>query len=173
MKIEEKKQIIKKLCEKIEKAKVIIATDYKGLNVESINKLRRNLKNEDIEYIVVKNKLFIKSAEETEAAAINKYFKGPTAVAFSYKDPVAPARILVDFIKENDKLSLKGGLLDDKIIDVTAIKALSDLPSREVLLGKLLATVNSVPTTFVTILSEIPKKFLNLLNAIQSQKETA
>jgi len=173
MKIEEKKQIIKKLCEKIEKAKVIIATDYKGLNVESINKLRRNLKNEDIEYIVVKNKLFIKSAEETEAAAINKYFKGPTAVAFSYKDPVAPARILVDFIKENDKLSLKGGLLDDKIIDVTAIKALSDLPSREVLLGKLLATVNSVPTTFVTILSEIPKKFLNILNAIQSQKETA
>ena len=171
MRLEDKQKITEDLHDRFTKSAVVVVTDYKGLDVSSINELRRKLREEDIEFQVVKNTLLIRAAKDTGVALIQDYFKGPSAVALSYSDPVAPAKILTQFAKDNQKLEIKGGVLNDKVLDADAIKALAKLPSREVLLGQLLATLNEVPTSFVRTLAEIPRSLLNVLTAIRDQKE--
>jgi large subunit ribosomal protein L10 len=88
----------------------------------------------------------------------------------SYDDPVAPAKVLTDFVKENKQFEIKVGVLNGKIVDVDGIKALSSLPSKEVLLAQVLAAMNAVPTALVTALSDVPRRFVNVLQAIKDQK---
>ena len=173
MKLEDKKRIAQDLKERFDKSKVIIVTDYKGLNVTSINALRRKLREADVEYKVVKNSLLIRAAADTDVAQLNEYFKGPSAIAISYDDPVAPAKVLTEFAKESKALEIKAGVMGDQMLDMSAIKALSDLPSREVLLGQVLSAMNGVPTAFVRALNDNIARFLNVLNAIKDQKEAA
>ena len=173
MKLEEKKQITENLHEKFSRSKVVIATDYKGLNVAAISDLRKKLREFEIEYRVVKNTLLERASEDTGASLIKDKFKGPTAVALSYNDPVAPAKILTKFAEANKNLIIKAGVLDGKVLDFNAIKALSTMPSREVLLVQLLSAMNGVSASFARVLSEIPKQFLYVLQAIKSQKEAA
>ena len=173
MRLEKKQKITEDLHERFSKSVVVVVTDYKGLDVSSMNDLRRKLREEDIEFQVAKNTLLMRAAKDTEAALIEDYFKGPSAVALSYTDPVAPAKILAQFAKDNQKLEIKGGVLKNKVLDVDAIKALAKLPSREVLLGQLLSVLNEVPTSFVRTIAEIPRSLLNVLTAIRDQKETA
>ncbi len=171
LKKEDKKQIAKNLKERFEKSKVVIATDYKGLNVMAMNDLRRKLREADIEYQVVKNTLLIRASEDTDVAQLKDYFVGPSAIAISYDDPVAPAKVLTDFAKENKKLEIKAGVMGDKLMDVAAIKSLASLPSREVLLGQVLSAMNGVPTAFVRALNGVLGNFMNVLTAIKDQKE--
>lgn len=173
MKLAEKKKIAENFHEKFSKAKVIIITDYKGLNVEAISDLRKKLREFQVEYRVVKNTLLERASENTGASLIKEKFKGPTAVALSYNDPVAPAKILIKFAETNKNLIIKAGLLDGRALDFNAIKALSTMPSREVLLSQLLSAMNGVPGSFVRTLGEIPKQFLYTLQAIKKQKEAA
>jgi len=173
LKLEDKKRIAQDLKERFDKSKVIIVTDYKGLNVTSINALRRKLREADVEYKVVKNSLLIRAAADTDVAQLNEYFKGPSAIAISYDDPVAPAKVLTEFAKESKALEIKAGVMGDQMLDMSAIKALSDLPSREVLLGQVLSAMNGVPTAFVRALNDNIARFLNVLNAIKDQKEAA
>ena len=173
MKIESKKQFVAGLKERFEKSKVVILTDYKGLDVAAINDLRRKLRAESVEYQVVKNTLLVRAAEDTDVALIEDFFKGPSAIALSYDDPIAPAKVLTQFAKDNEKLEVKVGLLNGKVLDADAIKELAGLPSREVLLGQLLSAFNEVPTSFVRTIAEIPRSLLNVLTAIKDQKEAA
>ncbi len=173
MRLEEKQKITEDLHERFSKSAIVVVTDYKGLDVSSMNDLRRKLREEDIELQVVKNTLLTRAARDTEVALIQDHFKGPSAVALSYKDPVAPAKILTQFAKDNPKLEIKGGVLKDKVLDIDAIKALAKLPSREVLLGQFLAALNAVPSSFVRTIAEIPRSLLNVLTAIRDQKEAA
>ena len=173
MKIEAKQQIAEDLHDKFAKSAIIVLTDYKGLDVAAINDLRRKLRESDIEYQVVKNTLLVRAAEDTEVALIKDHFKGPSAVAISYDDPVAPAKVLTQFAKDNGKLEIKVGVLNGKVLDAQAIKALALLPSREVMLAQLLATLNAVPTSFVRVLAEVPRSLLNVLTALKDQKEAA
>ena len=173
MKLNQKKQITEDLAERLSRSKIVIVTDYKGLDVTTINDLRRKLRAAGIEYQVVKNTLLIRASENTGVAAIQDQFKGPSAIALSYDDPVAPAKVLMDFAKANKKLEIKAGVMDGKALDYDQIKALSALPSREVLLAQLLSALNGVPTGFVRTLSAIPTQFLNVLQAIKDQKEAA
>ena len=171
MRLEKKQKITEDLHERFSKSAIVVVTDYKGLDVSAMNDLRRKLREEDIEFQVAKNTLLVRAAKDTEVALIEDYFKGPSAVALSYTDPVAPAKILAQFAKDNQKLEIKGGVLKNKVLDVDAIKALAKLPSREVLLGQLLSVLNEVPTSFVRIIAEIPRSMLNVLTAIKDQKE--
>ena len=173
MRLEEKQKIAEDLHERFSKSAIVVVTDYKGLDVSSMNDLRRKLREEDIEFQVAKNTHLMRAAKDTEVALIQDHFKGPSAVALSYKDPVAPAKILTQFAKDNQKLEIKGGVLKDKVLDVDAIKALAKLPSREVLLGQLLSVLNEVPSSFVRTIAEIPRSLLNVLTAIRDQKEAA
>ncbi len=171
MNLTEKKQIAQDLHEKLEKSVVVIVTDYKGLDVKATTDLRRKLRDAEVEYRVVKNSLLVRASKETEAALLENHFTGPSAVAMSYDDPVAPAKVLIDFAKENDKLQIKGGVLNGKALGVDELKALADLPSREELLGMLVYTMNAVPTKLVRTLNAIPGQFVNLLNALKEEKE--
>ncbi|MCP4624071.1 MAG: 50S ribosomal protein L10 [bacterium] len=173
MRLEAKQQITEDLHERLAKSAIIVLTDYKGLDVASINDLRRKLRESNVEYQVVKNSLLARASEDTEVAVIKDHFKGPSAVAISYDDPVAPAKVLTQFAKDNKKLEIKVGVLNGKVLDVQAIKALASLPSREVLLAQFLATLNAVPGSFVRTLAEIPRSFVNVLTAIKDQKEAA
>jgi large subunit ribosomal protein L10 len=173
LKLDEKKTIVEELHEKFAKSKVVIVTDYKGLNVLKINDLRGKLDEADIEYKVVKNTLLIRAAEGTDVALITDSFTGPSAVALSYDDPVAPAKVLADFANENKDLEIKIGVLDGNVLDINAIKALSALPTREVLLAQLLSTILGVPTAFVRALNDVPKRLLNVLVAVKDQKAEA
>jgi len=173
LKKENKKLIAENLKERFSKSKVVIVTDYKGLDVMAINALRRKLREAEIEYQVAKNTLLIRAAEDTDVAVIKDYFVGPSAIAISYDDPVAPAKVLTDFAKENQKLEIKAGVMGDTLLDLDAIKSLAALPSREVLLGQVLSAMNGVPTAFVRVLNGVTGNFLNVLNAIKDQKETA
>ena len=171
MRIEAKQKITEDLHDRLARSAIIVVTDYKGLDVASMNDLRRKLREADIEYQVVKNTLLVRAAENTEVALIKDHFKGPSAVAISYDDPVAPAKVLTQFAKENDKLEIKIGVLNGKVLDAEAIKALAILPSREVLLAQFLSALNAVPTSFVRVLAEIPRSLVNVLTAIKDQKE--
>jgi len=171
--IDEKKKIVEDLYEIFSKSKVLIVTDYKGLNVTIINELRRKLREADVEYRVVKNSLLVRASEDTDVSLIAESFKGPSAIAISYDDPVAPAKVLMQFAKDNAKLEIKAAVMDGKALDLSAIKALSELPSQEVLLGRLLSVLNGIPSSLVIALSDMPKKLLNVLNAVKEQKEAA
>jgi len=173
MRLEEKQKITQDLHERFSKSAIVVVTDYKGLDVSSMNDLRRKLREEDIEFQVAKNTLLMRAAKDTEVALIQGYFKGPSAVALSYTDPVAPAKILTQFAKDHQKLEIKGGVLNHKVLDAGAIMALAKLPSREVLLGQLLSVLIEVPASFVRTIAEIPRSLLNVLTAIRDQKETA
>ncbi len=173
MKLEEKKRITQDLNERFSKAAVVIVTDYKGLDVDAINDLRRKLRKEEIEYQVVKNSILVRASEETDVALIKETFKGPSAVALSYSDPIAPAKVLTAFAKDHDVFEIKVGVMDGKILDANKIEALSALPSREVLLGTFVSVLNNVPTGFVRTIAEIPRRLLNVLQAVKDQKEAA
>ena len=173
MRLEEKQRIAEDLRERFSKSAIIVLTDYKGLDVAAMNDLRRKLRAEGIEFQVVKNTLLVRAVEDTDAALMKDYFKGPSAVALSYDDPVAPAKVLTQFAKDNEKLEIRAGLLNGQVLDAGAVNALAKLPSREVLLGQLLSVMNEVPTSFVRTIAEIPRCLLNVLTAIRDQKEAA
>ena len=172
MKLEKKKEIVKNLHEKFARSKVVIVTDCKGLDVAAMNDLRRKLREFEVEYKVAKNSLLIRASEETDVELIKECFKGPSAVALSYNDPIAPAKVLIKFSNEHEKLKIKTGVMNGKVIDLNAIKAMSALPPREVLLGQFLSVANGVPAGFVRVLNAVPVKFLNLLQAVKEQKES-
>ncbi|PID40062.1 MAG: 50S ribosomal protein L10 [Proteobacteria bacterium] len=171
MDINEKKRIAEDLQGRLEKSTIVVLTDYKGLDVEAMNSLRRKLREANTEYQVVKNSLLTRASEGNDVGQIKDLFKGPSAVALSSDDPVAPAKVLVDFAKENKKLEIKAGVLNGSVIDNDGIVALSALPSREVLLAQVLSAMNAVPTSLVTALSDVPRRFVKVLQAIKDEKE--
>ncbi|MGD9367302.1 MAG: 50S ribosomal protein L10 [Desulfobacteraceae bacterium] len=173
MGIESKKQFVEGLKERLERSMVVILTDYKGLNVEAMTELRAKLREAQVEYQVIKNTMLRLASEGTAVEAIKESFVGPSAIALSYDDPVAPAKVLTEFAKANDKLEIKIGVMDGRVLDLSAIKALSDLPSREQLLATVLSAMNAVPTSLVTALSDVPRRMVNVLQAIKDQKEAA
>ena len=173
MNLSDKKKVVEHLNERLSRSCIVIVTDYKGLDVSTINDLRRKLREGDIEYQVVKNTLLTRAAADTDVDLIKDHFKGPSAIALSYEDPIAPAKILTDFAKDHDALEIKVGVMNGQVLEVSQIKALSALPSREELLAKFLATLNAVPASFVRTLNEIPGKFVRVLSAIKGQKEAA
>ncbi len=173
MKLDAKHKIVASLHEKFTDAKVVIVTDYKGLNVAQMNDLRRKLREADVEYQVVKNTMLIRASKDTDVAQLVDMFKGPSAIAWAYEDPVAPAKVLMQFAKDNDKLEIKAGVMNGKLLDLAAIGALSKLPSREELLAQVLAAMNAVPQGLVSALADAPRRLVNVLNAVKDQKEAA
>lgn len=173
MKIEDKKKVVEELKEKFATTKVVIVTDYKGLNVAQMTALRRKLSEADVEYKVVKNTLLTRASKDTDVELLTDVFEGPSGIAFSFDDPVAPAKILTEFAKENKTLEIKAGVMDGKRMDINAITALSKLPSREDLLAQVLSAMNAVPSGLVRALADVPRRMMNVLNAIKDQKEAA
>lgn len=165
-----KEQVVNELAQKLVTAKATFLADYRGLTVEQVNTLRGQLRNAGADYQVVKNTLLRLAARETGSACLDPLLEGPTALTIAGTDPVAPAKVLSDFAKANAKFEIKGGALDGKRLSVADITALAELPSREVLLAKLLGTLNAPTTNFVGVLAAVPRSLVQVLAAIQDKK---
>ena len=171
----EKQSIVSELKGKISASKGAVLTSYRGLTVAQDTQLRRKVREGGVEYRVVKNTMTRIAAQELGIEGLDVYLEGPTALAISESDPVAPARIISDFIKENKlkTLEVKAGLLEGKVIDAEGVKALAELPSREVLLSRALAGMQSPIVGFVNVLQGSIRKFVYALEAVRKQKESA
>jgi large subunit ribosomal protein L10 len=169
----EKKELVEKLHSRLEKANGTFLVDYKGLNVEAISKLRKNLKDVNAEFEVVKNRLLKLASEGTETLLCEEHMHGPTAIAVSYDDVVGPAKVLMEFAKDFENLNVKTAQISGKIIDSAGVKRLSDLPGRDELLAQTLSVMQAVPASFVRVVSGVISQFMNVLRAIEQQKEVS
>lgn len=165
-----KEDLVAELAERLKDTRAAFLADYRGLNVAKATELRRKLRAAGVDYRVVKNTLLRLAAQGTQAACLDAHLKGPTAVAMVTGDPVAPAKALVEFAKANQAFELKYGMLDGKLLRPEDIKALADLPSREVLLARLLGSLNAPTTNFVGVLAAVPRSLVQVLSAIKDQK---
>ncbi len=165
-----KKEVIAELAGKLAETKAAFLADYRGLNVVQVEKLRNELRAVGVEYRVAKNTLLKLAAKGTSVECLNAHLAGPTAIAIAGADPVAPAKILAEFAKAHAKFELKAGALDGKLLSVDDIKALAELPSREVLLAKMLGSLNAPASNFVGVLAAIPRSLVQVLAAIQDKK---
>jgi len=166
----EKAKFVEDMKGRLEKAKASFLVDFKGLNVEAMNRLRKDLRKAGAEFQVVKNRLLKLAAQSTDTAQLEDFMKGPSAIALSYDDPVAPAKALVEFSKEFEQLEIKAGQISGKVMDLDAIKKLAELPSRDVLLAKALSAMQAVPAGFVRVLNGIIVQLLYALKAIEQKK---
>lgn len=171
--LEQKKEVVKKLSEKIKKATTIIFAEFIGLTVEQDTELRCALRKANIDYSVVKNTLTNLAAKENNLAELEPYFNGSTAMAISTDDLVAPAKVLVEYAKKYDKLKIKVGVVEGKIIKLDEIKFLAELPSREVIISQVLAGLNSPIVGLVNVLNGNIRGLAIVLDSIAKKKQTA
>jgi len=173
LKLSQKKDLVARLATQLSEAQITILIDYKGLDVQTITRLRYELRQAGASMEVVKNTLLNLASQNTDAALMTDFYQGPTAVVTSATDPVAPSKILVDFAKDNEKLEIKAAAFGGKRLEPEEIKALAKMPSKEELLGKLVYTLNAVPTSFVNVLAGVPRGLVNVLNGLKDQKDAA
>ncbi len=171
--LNQKKEVVESISGKMKAAKAMVFADYRGLTVEQDTELRSALRKAGVEYKVVKNTLARFAAKENGLDGLDTYFNGPTAMASSDSDPVAPAKILNDYAKKYEKLELKAGVVEGRIIDVDGIKSLAELPPREVLIARVLGGFNAPISGFVNVLNGNIRGLVVALNAIAEQKANA
>ena len=164
--LEEKKQLVEELKAKIGAAKSIVIVDYKGLSVFEDTELRKTLREANVEYRVLKNRLMQKAFNELGYSDFDEALNGPTAVAFANGDPVAPAKILLDSADKTKKLTVKCGMIDGSYITTDGVKELATLPPKEVLLAKLLGTLQAPISGLARVLNETVAGLARVLNAI-------
>ena len=171
MKRNEKEQLVTELTAKINGATAFYYTDFTGLNVKKMTELRRRFRKAGVEYVVIKNSLALRAVNESGLAGSR--LRGPTGVVIG-KDPVVAAKVLNDFAKENEQRpSVKGGMLDGKAIDIAQVKQLASLPSREQMLADLGAGLQSPIGAFLGALSGVLSTFAGAMEALRQQKEGA
>ena len=164
--LEEKKKLVEELKEKIGAAKSIVIVDYKGLSVFEDTELRKTLREANVEYRVLKNRLMQKAFNELGYSDFDEALNGPTAVAFANGDPVAPAKILLESADKSKKLTVKCGMVDGTYITMDGVKELATLPPKEVLLAKLLGTLEAPISGLARVLNETVAGLARVLNQI-------
>lgn len=168
---ENKQEQVTQMHEKLARAKAVFLADFRGMNVGKATNLRNELRSASVEYKVFKNTLLDLAAKGTDVECISPFLAGPTAIAITYDDPVGAAKVLSKFAKDpQGKFVLKAGVLSGKLLDVKQIQALADLPSREVLLAKLLGTLQAPASNFVGVLAALPSSLVRALDAIRVKK---
>ena len=157
-KVELKQPIVNAIAEDIKDAESVVLVDYRGLTVAQDTELRKQLREAGVYYKVCKNTMMKRAFEGTECEGLNEYLEGPSALVVSKDDATAPARILCNFAKTADKLELKAGIVEGKVYDVDGLTELSKIPSREVLLSRLLGSMQSPITNFARVIKQIAEK---------------
>ncbi|MEI7568963.1 MAG: 50S ribosomal protein L10 [Alcaligenaceae bacterium] len=168
----EKAVVIEDVTTQVAAAQSIVVAEYRGLDVASVTVLRKNARASGVYLRVLKNSLARKAIVGTPFEALSAKLVGPLIYAIS-TDPVAAAKVLSAFAKDNEKLAIKAGALPNSILDVNGVKALATMPSRDELLSKLLGTMQAPIAQFVRTLNEVPTKFVRGLAAVRDQKQAA
>ncbi|MCM3293711.1 50S ribosomal protein L10 [Paenibacillus sp. MER 180] len=156
--IEAKQQAVQDIAEKFRSSATTVVADYRGLTVSQVTELRKQLREAGIEFQVLKNTLVRRATAAAELSELDEVLSGPTAIAFSREDAVAPAKILNDFAKKNEALEIKGGVVEGRVVDVDQIKALAALPSREGLLSMLLSVLQAPMRNFALAVKAVAEK---------------
>ncbi len=169
--IKEKEKVVQEILEKASRSQIGILTDFKGLKVADMTRLRRQVQEAAGELKVVKNTLLRRAAAaDSPLGPLGQQFTGPNAITLGYGDPVALTKVLIKFAQERPLLQIKAGVLGGQILSVQQLDALSKLPAREVLLAQLLGVMAGVPTALVTALSGVIRNLLNVLVALKDKK---
>ncbi|WP_124726387.1 50S ribosomal protein L10 [Staphylospora marina] len=156
--LEAKKAVVAEIAEKLQKSKSTIVADYRGLTVKEMNELRKQLREVGVEFHVLKNTLTKRAAEQVGQDDLSQFLTGPSALAFSYEDVVAPAKVLHKFAKDSKKMEIKGGMVEGRMVTQDEIKALADLPSREGLLSMLLSVLQAPIRNFALAVKAVADK---------------
>ncbi|MBF0156488.1 MAG: 50S ribosomal protein L10 [Magnetococcales bacterium] len=172
MKRETKQQVVDEVRASLGESQVAIATHYRGLTVTEMTELRRRMRVAGAGYRVVKNTLAKRALEGTAFAPLGPLLTGPTGLAVS-RDPVAPAKVLADFVKDHPNLVIRGGVMGGRLLSEGDVSALAALPSREVLLSRLLGTLNAPIQNLVGVLAALPGGLVRVLGQIRDSKEKA
>ncbi len=168
--LNKKKNEVAELSDKIKKAQAFVLADYRGINVEDVTNLRNELRKAEVEYKVIKNTLTRFAAKENGLDGLLPHLEGPTAIAISYTDPVAPAKILNEYAKKHENFKLKVGYVEGNVIDENGVKALANIPPREVLISKVLGGFNAPIAGFVNVLNANIRGLVVALNAIAEKQ---
>ncbi|MDP4095962.1 50S ribosomal protein L10 [Paenibacillus sp. P96] len=156
--IQAKQETVEVVTAKLRESATTVVADYRGLTVAQITELRKQLREAGIEFQVLKNTLLRRATAAAELTELDQALTGPTAIAFSTEDAVAPAKILNDFAKKNDALKLKGGVLEGRVVSAEEVKALAELPSREGLLSMLLSVLQAPVRNFALAVKAVAEK---------------
>jgi large subunit ribosomal protein L10 len=159
-KVDEKAPVVKEIAERIEGAQAAVLVDARGLTVAQDTQLRRQLREAGVVYKVYKNTMMHRAFENTDFAQLDEHelLNGPSALAISKDDPAAPARVLVKFAKTAQALEVKGGVVEGKFYDAKELVGIAEIPSREVLLSKLLGSIQSPIANFARVVKQIAEK---------------
>jgi large subunit ribosomal protein L10 len=169
MKRTDKEQLVSELTTKIKGANALYYTDFTGLNVKRMTELRRRLRKANVEYVVIKNTLALRAVNES--GLVGERLRGPTGLVVA-KDPVTAARLLSDFARENEqKPTVKGGMLDGRALNTAQVKQLASMPSREQMLADLGAGMQAPMAAFVGALNGLLYMFAGALDALRTQRE--
>ncbi len=168
----EKAKQLSEIKELLTGAKAVVLVDFSGLTVNKDTELRGNMRKANVTYVVYKNTLISIVAKELGIDGLDEFLKGNTALAVSKDDAVAPAKVAVAFAKKNETLKVKTGMLDNKIISLDEVKALASLPTKEVLLAKMLGSLNAPISGLVNVLQGTIRNAVYVLEAVRKQKET-
>ena len=153
--LEQKKQVVNEMVEKFKSASAGVFVDYRGLTVEEDTELRRKFREAGVEYKVVKNTLTSRAAKEVGLEALDPILNGPTALAMSVDNPVAPAKIIAEFAKKHEALEVKAGFMDGAVMSVAEVNTLAATPTREELLAKMMGSMKSPISGLVRLLNTI------------------
>jgi len=168
-----KMQEVAEITEVLKSSVSIVLLDYRGIKVEEANQLRRQLDAASVKYKVYKNTLIQLAANDIGLTGLDSFLTGPTALAFSPADPVAPAKNITEAIKKLNKMQVKAGVLEGKVISAEDVKILAELPSKSELVAKLLGSLNTPVANLVGVLSGPVRALVNVLNSIKDNKETS
>lgn len=172
MKQKEKEVIINEVHQVMERSAIVVATHYRGLSVSHLGILRKRMHDSGCQYRVVKNTLAKRAAVGTGFEGLSELLSGPTGLAFS-ADPVMPAKVLTGFVKDYPTLLIRGAVMNGKVLDEGSVAKLATMPSREVLIAKLLGTMNAPIQNFVGVLAAIPASLVRVLDQIRKSREAA
>ena len=167
----EKEKVVEEIAEQLKQAKGIYLTDFTGLDVEQITRLRSNFRKAGIEYRVVKNSLTCLSAQKAGLDNLVEYLTGPTALALDNTDSIAPARIIAEFAKKDQKPQIKVGLVEGELVDSDAIESIIKIPSREVLLSQVVGAFAAPISGFIGTMNGILQSLVGTLEAVKQKKE--
>ena len=169
---QDKAVMIEQVCAMVAQAKAIVVAEYRGLNVESVTRLRRQARGQGVQLRVLKNTLARRAMTGTPFAGLSDHLVGPLMYGMG-PDPIAVAKVLSSFAKDNDRLVVKAGAMADFVMDDKAVKALATMPSREELLAKLMATMQAPVAQFVRTLNEVPARLVRTLAAVRDARQAA
>lgn len=171
--LKEKKEIVVALQDKFSRAKVAILAEFSGMGVEEIREVRGHLRTAKGEFQVIKNTLAIRAAAETTLEGLSPHFKGQTAVALGYDDPVAPAKAMKEIADKQKKLKIKVGVVEGQVLDLARFKQIAQLPSKPILISTLIGRLQSPIYGFAGSLNGVLSKFALTLQALKEKRKSS